>query len=147
MPVCGAGVYLSSWEGLTAFFEATLSSSLTFVRGSGVSRSEEGPGEAGNPAVFDFFRRGRGSEIVVELARLGLGHMALGEPLHDDSLLSSQWPAEDQLVSRLDLAMWFRALAVDVDLAALARLLSFGSGSVEAGDVEPEIQTHRVFAS
>src|SRR4029078_10744044 len=92
------------------------------------------PQDVGSPLLF---RRGRRRDVLVELARLRLGQVLVGERL-DDHLLPPSAGAGDgqpgagaQFTVRLG-----RALAVDLDLAAVAGPLRFRAGLEEAGDIE-----------
>ncbi len=68
--------------------------------------------------------------------------MLLGESPDDQSLLTAEGSANDDLVADPDLAMGFGLLTVDVNLSVPARPLGFGPGPKEAGDVQPQVEAH-----
>ena len=89
-----------------------------------------------------FFRRGRRRDVLVERARVGFGDVGVGERLHEDLLPASAGTRDLEPVARLQLAMRLRrALAVHLDLPALAGALRFGAGLEQARDVEPDVET------
>jgi uncharacterized tellurite resistance protein B-like protein len=83
--------------------------------------------------------RGRRCDVLIQRAGLGFGNVPIREPAHDDLLLASEGPGDDQRVSNLDVAVRLRALALDLDLPALARALRLRSRFEETRDIEPDI--------
>lgn len=127
---------------LLASFEALQGSSLALIRSARAGRTNEWTRQARHPSNFDLFSCRRGRDVLVEFARERLLEMALREATHDDALAASEWPGDFELVARPNLAMGFRGLTVDIDLAALARFLRFRSRFEQAGDVEPDVEAH-----
>jgi hypothetical protein len=96
--------------------------------------------QALHPPHFNFFRRRRRRQILIQFARLRFGDMPVGEPADDDALFASVRPADHELVAHAQQPVRLGGLAVDVDLAALARLLRLGSRAEQARDIEPDVQ-------
>ena len=59
-------------------------------------------------------------------------------------LLSAERAAQPKLVADAELPMRLAALAVDLDLSALARLLRLRARAIQARDVEPDIEANAV---
>ena len=68
--------------------------------------------------------------------------MPFGQPLHDNLLLATHWPTDDQGVADAKRAMRLGGLAVHVDLAAGACLLRLGPRAEQAGNVEPDVEAN-----
>ena len=83
---------------------------------------------------------GRG--VLIEESRLGFRHVPVGEADDGHCLLSPERAAQPQLVADAQLAMRFAALAVDLDLSAMARLLRLGARPIQARHVEPDIEAN-----
>ena len=94
--------------------------------------------------MLDLFRAWRRRDILVKFARRGLGDVLLGDRPHDHALSSPMRARDVNDLTNADVAMWFGALAADVNLSAPARLLRVRAGLEQAGDVEPLIEAHNI---
>src|SRR4029079_11376932 len=118
--------------------DTTALAALALVRDAGGHRKAGRAQYVGDRLLLG--RRGRG-DVLVELAGLGLGHVLVGEALHHHLLRPPARPGDGQAVAGADLAVRLgRALAVDLDLAALAGPLGLRARLEQAGDVEPDVQ-------
>jgi hypothetical protein len=63
---------------------------------------------------------------------------------HHDGLMSSEAPADSDLIAFPDAAVRLRALAVHFELPALARTLRFRARSEETRHVQPHVQSYGV---
>ena len=69
--------------------------------------------------------------------------MLIDEDADDDVLIAPEATADSQAVALADEPVGPGMLAVDVDLAALARPLCLRARLEQAGDVEPHVDAHR----
>ena len=112
---------------------------LALVGDAGRHREPSRPQDVGDRLLF---RRGRRRDVLVELARLRLGQVLVGERLDDHLLPPSAGARDGQPVAGPQLTVRLgRALAVDLDLSAVAGPLRFRAGLEEAGDIEPDVET------
>ena len=65
----------------------------------------------------------------------------------DDVLVAAEAAADADAIALADDAVRLGVLAVDVDLAALARALGFRPRLEQAGDVQPDVEANRSCAS
>src|SRR5215468_3268709 len=93
------------------------------------------------PAHFDFLRRGRRRQILIQQPRLRLRNVTIGQGAHDHTLLSPVWTADHQLITGAERPILFRRLVVHVDLSAPAGVLGLRPRPEQAGDIEPDVET------
>lgn len=129
---------------LIPFFQPAEPSPLALV-GRG-RRSRERPRQPRQPPHFDLLLGRPGSPILVELARLGLRDVPIGEPAHHDDLLPAHRPADHDLIAGPDLAVRLGGLAVHVDPADFAGFLSLRARAEEAGHIQPDVEPQGLHA-
>ena len=95
-----------------------------------------------DPAHFFFFLRQRGRGVLIEQPRLRFRQVPIGKAEHGDRLLAAERAAQPKLVADAELPMRLAALAVDLDLSALTRLLCLGARAIQARDVEPDVEAN-----
>ena len=95
-----------------------------------------------DPAGLDFFRRGRGSQVFVEVPRLGLRNVPIGERAHDDSLNEAERSVDAELITDMKEAVSLCGLAVDGDLPGPTRLQGLGTRLEETRHVQPDVQSN-----
>jgi acetylornithine deacetylase/succinyl-diaminopimelate desuccinylase-like protein len=88
----------------------------------------------------DFFRRRRGSEILIQQSCLGSRDMLLLNTANHDPLLAAKRPVDLHLIAGANGAVRFRRLPIHRNLAALTGLLRFGSRTEQARDVQPDVE-------
>ena len=92
-------------------------------------------------AQLRLFRRRRRRHILVQRPGSRLRDVVRGEGPHDDLLPTAESPGDRDAVPQADFPVRFGPLAVDVNLAALAALLRFGSRLEQTRDVEPDVES------
>src|SRR5262249_54086215 len=97
-----------------------------------------------HPAQFNLFRSRRGRQVLVQLFRIRLSDVSVGQRPHCQALLAPERTFDLQLVSDMESPFRLGRLPVALDLSVLTRLLRLGSRPKEAGDVEPDVQTHAI---
>jgi hypothetical protein len=68
--------------------------------------------------------------------------VALGDGEHGQRLLAAEWTADSDFISNTNVPVWLAARAVDFDLPALTRALRFGAGPIQAGNIQPDVQSY-----
>ena len=82
--------------------------------------------------------------IVVQRARCGLGEVAISESPHGHHLLHTVPARDGDVIPGADVAVRLGPMTVDVNLAALTGFLRFGTGVIQAGDVQPDVESELV---
>ena len=91
-----------------------------------------------------FLRRGRRRHIVIQAPGVGLGDVPISERDDAHALPAAKRPSDLDHVSRFDLAMRLRRLAIEIDLAPTTRPLRLGSRLEQTRDVEPDVEAEGV---
>ena len=81
---------------------------------------------------------------MIQQPRLGFRQMPVGQtPVTVSDLLAAERPAQPDLIADFQQPVRLAALAVDLDLAALAGALCLRSRAIETRDVEPDVESDR----
>src|SRR4051812_15093925 len=91
-------------------------------------------------AHFTLLLRDRRSRVVVHASSVRFGHMSIGESDHLDGLLAPVRSAYLYPIAHAQLAMGLAALAIHFHFSADARALRLRSRSVQARDVQPDVE-------
>ena len=103
-----------------------------------------GPGQPHQVQKGLFLGRRWRCRVLVEQARLCFGDVLVHDGPHDDPLPAAQRARDVDHITGLDLAVRLGRLAVEIDLAALAGLLSLRPRAEETGHVEPDVEAQAI---
>ena len=127
---------------LPLFFQPPQIATLSFLRRSAAGNSFGGCRKPLHPSQLDFLRSRWWCVIGVEFACTRLRDVGRLELENLDDAVAAARNPDSNRVPGSDGPVWFAAIAIDFDPAALARGLRLRTCFEDTRDIEPDIETY-----